>query len=100
VTGTAHEAPGAPPYGLMVKFDGKVAPLSFWSTSDSKALELVDEIPAPTVFKLERSSLPDTWYAYFAFPGRNAVGFASTRPEAICRAYIAAREWMATKAGA
>ena len=65
-----------------------------WAESDAKAFELVDEISAPVVFELKRSRLPDTWYAWFSFADHNSVGYGATRPEAICKAYIAAREYL------
>lgn len=74
-----------------------------WSTSDAKAFELVDELN--TQFFIERFGNPIIWAAVFLYRN-NALhekDFRSegkTRAEAICRAYIAAKEWMATKAGA
>ena len=73
-----------------------------WSTSDSKALELVDEYPEAG-FSLHRfgstSGEYRPWAARFTFrrPGQpdwNIQGEAPTRPEAICRAYLAAMTWM------
>lgn len=67
-----------------------------WSTSDSKALELVDEMK--TDYKMVFISRQGDWFAeFFVLNQYVGGGLAKTRPEAICRAYIAAREWMATK---
>ena len=89
-----------------------------WSTSDTKALELVDEIldRGGVDFQLvrpEKKSKP--WSATFGITdARGPVGFITdkgarfchlksgegpTRPEAICRAYIAAMGWMREKKG-
>jgi hypothetical protein len=79
-----------------------------WSTSDSKALELVDELQGRMSFLLCCSPSGILWCARFSpvITGMDALnppkspvfdGDAPTRPEAICRAYIAAREWMAKK---
>jgi hypothetical protein len=77
-----------------------------WSTSDSKALELVDEllaefnheweimirkIPCSRVWWVAISDKENTFWRH---KGHSFEAEASTRPEAICRAYIAAREWM------
>lgn len=81
-----------------------------WSTSDSKALELVDELQGKMAFRLECCPSGIMWYATFSpvTTGMSALiqielskaeGSGITRPEAICRAYIAAREWMAQKGG-
>lgn len=67
-----------------------------WSTSDSKALELVDELGHP--FLME--GLRDHWTASITILGARGQcdNFfqenGATRPEAICRAYIAAVTWM------
>lgn len=72
-----------------------------WSTSDAKAFELVDEIDHH--FALERGLSSDTeaweweWRAGFMLGAEIRMHVAPTRPEAICRAYIAAREWMTAK---
>jgi hypothetical protein len=84
-----------------------------WSTSDSKALELVDELQGKFRLRLLSSPSGLAWQAHFdecvlglvAFtPGKHFScatfqGIASSRPEAICRAYIAARTWMREKKG-
>lgn len=91
-----------------------------WSTSDAKALELVDELvyDAPNRMARFRFILiswnataikPARWEARFepyetdegrtyTSSGHRFDGQAPTRPEAICRAYIAAREWMKERA--
>lgn len=75
-----------------------------WSTSDSKALELVDELKARGLYFTLFDLADGTWNAQFDpddDPIRpDAEGSAPTRPEAICRAYIAARERMAARAPA
>jgi hypothetical protein len=67
-----------------------------WSTSDAKALELVDEMVVDTDFRLSYNSRSGAWTAEI---GRispcQAVG--ETRAEAICKVYIA---WMAYLRGA
>lgn len=78
-----------------------------WSGSDSKALELVDELTRPDSSRLHMFAVnlqfceDFGWRALFQAhgPGRHQVKWKQccegpTRPEAICRAYIAAREWM------
>jgi hypothetical protein len=90
----------------MVKEDPKsliTKETACWSTSDAKALELVDELDFP--FKLlTLSETPAArWLAHFHYPETQKYPngeIGSTRPEAICKAYIAAREWMDRKAGA
>ena len=90
----------------------------WWSTDDGTALELVDELAEPLFF-VERFGKPGgkKWKAHFSLPYsqlleqiedrklyqtqyHDASGEAATRPEAICRAYLAAREWMAGRKGA
>jgi hypothetical protein len=87
-----------------------------WSTSDSKALELVDELCVDQPdgmgarFHLIRWEAKGTkaarWEARIepywldgqytlTQQGNRFDGEGPTRPEAICHAYIAAREWMA-----
>lgn len=75
-----------------------------WSISDSKALELVDELgrdhPARMwnhFFRLDQLEIGQGWRAVFwedlkgrMIPPRKFTGQGMTRPEAICRAYIAA----------
>ncbi len=79
-----------------------------WSTSDAMAFELVDEIMAadPKVcFNLDHhygglSPWSARFRIGFGIVGRDFTGApcdGQTRPEAICRAYLAAREWMAGK---
>lgn len=77
-----------------------------WSTSDSKALELVDEMTIRDeicgfeLFLL--ATVPKRiWKAQFHVHGdpRQIPAVAESRPEAICRAYIACREWMAKEGG-
>jgi hypothetical protein len=88
-----------------------------WTTFDSKALELVDELAgeknymlAGVLFTLayfkshHRLNRGWFWAARFSIEGLDGIriigdGEAPTRPEAICRAYIAAREFMAKQAG-
>lgn len=81
-----------------------------WSTSDSKALELVDELPGATFFLERYGTKEKTWRAVFDFRQVMVVtptgakwftfdGKAPTRPEAICRAYIAAVTWMREEKG-
>lgn len=77
-------------------------PTEPWSRSDAKALELVDELiegHPGTGINITRERQTGRWMVAIC-PGDWVHGEAATRPEAICRAYIAAREWMATKAGA
>lgn len=87
-----------------------------WTSDDAKALELVDELVVDQpdgagcrfmLIKWEpRSEKPARWEARFepywidgkytmTAQGHRFDGQGQTRPEAICRAYIAAREWMA-----
>lgn len=80
-----------------------------WSTSDAKALELVDELthlgPVPLerfCFILATYDGGKTWSAAFAKHQRSRLlnqydGQGRTRPEAICRAYIAACEFLNQK---
>lgn len=63
------------------------------STDDAQALELVDELGLD--FRLEGK--PGAWSAVIDYYGQHHQEVGDSRPEAICRAYIAAREWMATK---
>lgn len=71
----------------------------WWSTSDAKAFELVDELRAVGWFFSMQDMRDKTWRACFVNDGAGHTGMQAgpTRPEAICRAYIAAREWMAGK---
>jgi hypothetical protein len=76
--------------------------LADWSTSDAKAFELVDELD--TQFFLERYGQPKwEWAAVFLYrfgggaPGKEFRGVGPTRPEAICRAYLAAMEYLKGK---
>lgn len=85
-----------------------------WATSEDEAWGLVDELADPLFF-IERYGKPGQkrWKAHFAFGRRltwfdesrnatisvpdapfDAYGEGATRPEAICRAYIAAREYI------
>jgi hypothetical protein len=85
-----------------------------YSTDDAKALELVDELAPVTAGSPEWGFMcgcfGKEWNATFyrsvrtkphgeiiVHPDHQFEGDAPTRPEAICRAYIAAREWMATR---
>lgn len=82
-----------------------------WSTSDSKALELVDELgqhhPSRMwkfFFRLDQLENGQGWRAVFwqdlqgkMIPPRKYTGQDPTRPKAICRAYIAAVTWMRGK---
>jgi hypothetical protein len=84
-----------------------------WSTSYAKAFELVDEVGEPLFF-IERFGRlgAKTWKAYFSLAQkityhgddlkprassfnapRDFIGEAKTAAEAICRAYIALKEW-------
>ena len=70
---------------------------ALWSESDAKALELVDELAAKGFrFSLRTAEVGRGWIVYFhnaqAFDALDGGGY--TRPEAICRAYLAAMEWM------
>jgi hypothetical protein len=73
-----------------------------WSTSDTKALELVDElVDGPEKLPFELLILSETrsgrWMARFHYASSQQSpqgGVGATRPEAICRAYVAAMEWM------
>jgi hypothetical protein len=83
--------PEAPPWHITDAKDCR------WSTSDSKALELVDElvdIKGPRLF-FSLNLLSETpsarWLAQFTHETR---GVGATRPEAICRAWLAAMTWM------
>jgi hypothetical protein len=79
-----------------------------WSRSDSKALELVDEWCAlkkgNAAWISTESVIARVQFIRDHSPHTGGIqvssAFEKTRPEAICRAYIDAREWMATKAGA
>lgn len=64
-----------------------------WATSDAKALELVDELGRG--LRLEGCGFH--WSAVIDFFGQHHQETGTTRPEAICRAYIAAREWAASR---
>jgi hypothetical protein len=64
-----------------------------WSTSDSKALELVDEEMAGGAH-ISIVGDPHTGEWEVEIGTLRHTGTGATRPEAICRAYIAAREWM------
>lgn len=81
-----------------------------WSTSDSKALELVDELRGKFAFYLSCSPSGIHWYATLSPvvtglaalnppDGPNFTGDGISRPEAICRAYLAAVEWMKARRG-
>ncbi len=96
------------PDGGMDLTDEPPAGSPTWSTSDAKAFELVDEIMRadPKVcFNLDHhygSLYP--WNARFrigfGIVGEDFTGAycdGQTRPDAICRAYIAAIEWMKGK---
>lgn len=82
---------------------------TFYSESDAKALELVDELVTQERndrlycfdFGLALSARnPWEWAAWFVpSPTRTGAristqGRGPTRAEAICRAYLSAREWM------
>lgn len=85
-----------------------------WSTSDAKAFELVDEL-APATDKKDPEwgfmcgIFGKEWNAtFYKAVHRNGdlvcdpirlEGNAPTRPEAICRAYLAAMEWMKARKG-
>lgn len=82
-----------------------------WTSSDAKAFELVDELAgeknvrmAQVLFQLHyykshyRLDQTWKWAAQFSVNGMEGIrvlgdGESRTRPEAICRAYIAAMEW-------
>ena len=74
-----------------------------WSTSDAKAFELVDEMESqfpPYHFQLARLPDPNGWRGKFTMDvgdkmmaPRKYTGQGNTRAEAICRAYIALKEW-------
>jgi hypothetical protein len=81
-----------------------------WSTSDERAFELVDELTLPANNRLTEFDFvlglairkPWTWVACFTtitgFQLKDQYrGEGITRPEAICRAYIAAMEYMKDK---
>jgi hypothetical protein len=82
--------------------------LADWSTSDTKAFELVDELQ-DLQFVLSRAcnshtgAPTDVWIARFARDWSEAAGGIQigqglgTRPEAICRAYLAAMEYLKGK---
>jgi hypothetical protein len=106
----------AAPQGLMVKSveTGEIQRLGLWSTSDTKALDLVDEIltACECDFALQITE-EKKWIATFGIISRDGDialkipgglkccfikdGSAPTRPEAICRAYIAAKEFLNKK---
>jgi hypothetical protein len=76
-----------------------------WSTSDTKAFELVDELQGKFALELKSSPSGLTWSACFkevktGFPEALCGSFYAftvedvSRPEAICRAYIAAKEYI------
>ncbi len=74
-----------------------------WTGSDADALDLVDEIQNAMFFFERFGTGVKTWRAVFSFRGDGSTwkdfeGRSQSRPEAICKAYIAAREWMVTKA--
>lgn len=90
-------------YNFIQELEGAA---TTWN-SDAAALELVDELHPAHFFTLK--SLPNSqgWKAVFQpDPGNRMVGTPKytgqdmSRPKAICRAYIAAREWMAGRKGA
>jgi hypothetical protein len=81
-----------------------------WSTSDAKAFELVDELTLPAENRLVEFDFmlgiacreKWTWRAVFcpkdAFRiKQHSAGEGPTRPEAICRAYLAAMEYLKGK---
>lgn len=103
------------PYVGGIMPDGAKYNCPTWSTSDAKAFELVDELmdigPGWSFHldsaMLNREKLKDSgfkiaeraenWNCSFMHGLAVCMGGGKKRPEAICRAYIAAREWMATK---
>lgn len=69
-----------------------------WSTSDAKAFELVDEMLAAIAGRMDVSiyyaSSPGVWNCDINVDSMTEVErWGRTRPEAICRAYIALKEW-------
>lgn len=76
-----------------------------WASSDSKALELVDELQGKFAFNLSCAPSGIMWYATFSPVYHSLIhleltkseGSGYTRPVAICRAYIAAMTWMKEK---
>ena len=84
------------------KAEWKPETLAAWSTSDSKALELVDELRAQGFhFHLADITHPEPlWQVYFIMKdGKGSQAIERTRPEAICRAWLAAQEWILAQQG-
>lgn len=91
------------PYIGGIRPDGTKHVEPTWSTSDSKALELVDELTRPAAARMHDYAFSLTWdpgtkqWTAIFFRDGEVMFFlerAPTRPEAICRAYIAAVTWM------
>lgn len=90
--------------GEVVRFDTPMGRVTLepqnWSTSDAKAFELVDEVttfahpyPAFELFVLATEPKHARWMAKFHSGAHTDGGVGETRAEAICRAYIALKEW-------
>lgn len=84
---------------------GYIMSFCCWSRDDSKALELVDEMKDAQFYMHGSTPNPRRWWVMFQFHDMKYVtpygvkefkfeGDGPTRPEAICRAYIAAVTWM------
>jgi hypothetical protein len=79
---------------------GEIGPPT-WSTSLDKAFELIDDIhsrdgSAASHFRASESRIEVRIILSKAFGGREFHGMGTSRAEAICGAYIAAREWLDT----
>lgn len=93
------------PDGACAYVEGRESPL--WSTSDAKAFELVDELKGDGIHFMMICHDGDNYVAFndgVVTEDLKAVTFkragearASARPEAICRAYIALKEWEGKK---
>lgn len=102
-------------HGIMDAGRNMVSIGHFSYSTDERAFELVDELmdtgPGWSFHldsaMLNREKLKDSgfkiaeraenWNCSFMHGLMICMGGGKSRPEAICRAYIAAREWMATK---
>jgi|GEM_PF-3733264 len=77
---------------------GEIGPPT-WSTSLDKAFELIDDIhsrdeSAASHFRASESRIEVKIVLSKRFGGREFHGLGTSRAEAICGAYIAAREWL------
>lgn len=79
---------------------GEIGPPT-WSTSLDKAFELIDDIhsrdeSAASHFRASESRIEVKIVLSKGFGSREFHGLGTSRAEAICGAFIAAREWLDT----